>query len=66
MSLSGNVVEDAIEHNSWGGGRPDVNRCVTSQTPEEFTAHLDMHPLKHHCQHMQLNYFYHLFVCSVE
>jgi len=51
MSLSGSVVEDAIERNSWGGGRPDVNRCVASQTPEDFTAHVEMHPLKHHCQH---------------
>ena len=34
MSLSGSVVEDAIERNSWGGGRPDVNRYVTSQTPK--------------------------------
>jgi hypothetical protein len=28
------------------GGSPDVNRCVASQTPEDFTAHLEMHPLK--------------------
>ena len=46
------------------GGSPDVNRCVASQTPEDFTTHVEMHPLKHHCQ--QLNYYYHLFVCSVE
>jgi hypothetical protein len=26
---------------------PDVNGCVDSQTPEDFTAHLEMHPLKH-------------------
>ncbi len=24
-----------------------VNRCVASHTPEDFTAHLEMHPLKH-------------------
>jgi hypothetical protein len=24
-----------------------VNGCVASQTPEDFTAHLEMHPLKH-------------------
>ncbi len=24
-----------------------MNRCVASQTPEDFTAHLEMHPLKH-------------------
>jgi hypothetical protein len=28
------------------GGSPDVNGCVASQTPEDFTAHLEMHPLK--------------------
>ncbi len=25
----------------------DVNATVASQTPEDFTAHLEMHPLKH-------------------
>jgi hypothetical protein len=29
------------------GGSPDVSRCVASQTPDDFTAHLEMHPLKH-------------------
>jgi hypothetical protein len=29
------------------GGSPDVNGCVASQTPEDFTTHLEMHPLKH-------------------
>ncbi len=28
------------------GGSPDVNGCVTSQSPEDFTARLEMHPLK--------------------
>ncbi len=28
------------------GGSLDVNGCVASQTPEDFTAHLEMHPLK--------------------
>ncbi len=37
-------IEDAVERNS--GGSPDVNGCVASQTPEDFTAHLDMHSLK--------------------
>jgi hypothetical protein len=27
-------------------GSPDVNGCVASQTPEDFPAHLEMHPLK--------------------
>ena len=29
------------------GGSPDVNGCVASQTREDFTVHLEMHPLKH-------------------
>ncbi len=29
------------------GGSLVVNGCVTSQTPEDFTAHPEMHPLKH-------------------
>jgi hypothetical protein len=28
------------------GGSPDVNGCVAFQTPEDFTALLEMHPLK--------------------
>ncbi len=28
------------------GGSRDVNLCVASQTPEDFTAYLEMHPLK--------------------
>ena len=39
------VVEDAVVCISWGS--PDVNGCVASQTPEDFTAHMEMHPLKH-------------------
>ena len=27
------------------GGSLDVNGCVASQTPEDFAAHLEMHPL---------------------
>ena len=41
----GSVVEDAVERTHCGS--PDVNRCVASQSPEDFTAHLEMHPLKH-------------------
>jgi len=41
----GSVVEEAVERNSWGS--PDVNRCVVLQTREDFTAHLEVHPLKH-------------------
>ena len=41
----GSVVENAVERNI--GGSPDVSRCVASQTPEDFTAHLEVHPLKH-------------------
>jgi hypothetical protein len=41
----GSVVEDLLSVTP--GGSPDVNRCVASQTPEDFTAHLEMHPLKH-------------------
>ncbi len=40
------------------GGSPDVSSCVASQTPEDFTAHLEMHPLKH------LLYRFH-FQCGV-
>ncbi len=29
------------------GGSLDVNASVASQTPEDFTAHQEMHPLKH-------------------
>ncbi len=29
------------------GGSPGVNGSVASQTPEDFTAHPEMHPLKH-------------------
>ena len=29
------------------GGSLDVNASVASQTPEDFTAHLEMHTLKH-------------------
>ncbi len=28
------------------GGSPDVNGCVASQSSEDFSAHLEMHPLK--------------------
>ncbi len=28
------------------GGRSDVNGCVASQSLEDFSAHLEMHPLK--------------------
>ena len=41
----GSVEEDAAERNSWGKSR--CERCVASQTPEDFIAHLEMHPLKH-------------------
>ena len=29
------------------GGSLNMNASVASQTPEELTAHLEMHPLKH-------------------
>ncbi len=29
------------------GGSPVVNGCVAYKTPEDFTAHPEMHPLKH-------------------
>jgi hypothetical protein len=29
------------------GGSPDVKASVASQIPEDFTAHLEMHPLRH-------------------
>jgi hypothetical protein len=53
----GSVVEGAVERTSWG--KSDVIGRVASQTPEDFTAHLEMHPLKNllwsiqrYCQHM--------------
>ena len=39
------VVEDAVERNSWGKSRCE-QKC-RPQTPEDFTAHLEVHPLKH-------------------
>jgi hypothetical protein len=29
------------------GGSPDVKASVASQIPEDFIAHLEMHPLRH-------------------
>jgi hypothetical protein len=39
--VCGHAVERAF------GGSLDVNASVASQTPEDFTAHLEMHSLKH-------------------
>jgi hypothetical protein len=32
------------------GGSPDVIESVASQTPEDFTTHLEMHPLRQICK----------------
>jgi hypothetical protein len=39
------------------GGSPDVKASVASQIPEDFTAHLEMHPLRH---------IHHLATCTKE
>ncbi len=39
--VCGHAVEQAL------GGSLDVNASVSSQTPEDFTTHPEMHPLKH-------------------
>ena len=38
------------------GGSPDVKASVASQIPEDFTAHLEMHPLRH---------IHHLATCTI-
>jgi hypothetical protein len=38
------------------GGSPDVKESVASQIPEDFTAHLKMHPLRH---------IHHLATCMI-
>jgi hypothetical protein len=38
------------------GGSPDVKASVASQTPEDFTTHLEMHPLIH---------IHHLAMCTI-
>jgi hypothetical protein len=38
------------------GGSLDVKASVTSQIPEDFTAHLEMHPLRH---------IHHLATCTI-
>jgi hypothetical protein len=35
------------------GGSLDVNASVALQTPEDFTAHPEMHPLKHIICHIR-------------
>ncbi len=45
MRAGRHVIVNAIERKT-PGGSPDVNGCVASQTLEDFTAHLEMHPLK--------------------
>jgi hypothetical protein len=45
MHAGRRVIEDTIEVTPKGS--LDVNGCVASQTPEDFTTHLEMHPLKH-------------------
>ena len=42
----GSVVEDAVERNSWGKSRCE-QMCCFPNTGEDFTTHLEMHPLKH-------------------
>ena len=41
----GSVVEDTVERNSRGKSRCEQMCCF--QTLEDFTAHQEMHPLKH-------------------
>ena len=41
----GSVVEDAVERNSWGKSRCEL-MCRFPNTGD-FTAHLEVHPLKH-------------------
>ncbi len=38
------------------GGSPDVKASVASQIPEDFTTHLEMHPLR---------YIHHLATCTI-
>ncbi len=38
------------------GGSPDVKASVAPQIPEDFTAHLEMHPLRH---------IHHLAMCTI-
>ncbi len=38
------------------GGSPDVKATVASQIPEDFTAHLEMHTLRH---------IHHLATCTI-
>ncbi len=38
------------------GGSPDVKASVASQIPEDFTTHLEMHPLRH---------IHHLAMCTI-
>ena len=35
------------------GGSLDVNASVATQTPEDFTAHLEMHPWKQIIRHIR-------------
>jgi hypothetical protein len=45
MGEVNSVVETAVERTSWGS--PEMNCCVASTIVEDFTAFLEMHPLKH-------------------
>ncbi len=53
MPLSKTVVTPLSEPQ---GGSPDVKASVASQIPEDFTAHLEMHPLRH---------IHHLSTCTI-
>ena len=49
MGARNSVVEHAVERNSWGKSRDELLCCFrnNSEIMEDFTAFLEMHPMKH-------------------